>query len=74
MNIEYKTAMTQVRKALRDQGVGRLLWVMNRGFDDAKLPIGLQILAPAFAESKLLRVARMYEKETDWHTKEPGCE
>jgi aspartyl-tRNA(Asn)/glutamyl-tRNA(Gln) amidotransferase subunit A len=35
------------------------------------LPIGLQILAPPFEEEKLLRVSRMYEHETDWHTKRP---
>jgi len=37
------------------------------GFDDNTLPIGLQILAPAFGEDKLLRVARMFENQTDWH-------
>ncbi len=36
------------------------------------LPIGLQLLGPAFSEEKLLRIARMYEKATDWHTKRPG--
>jgi len=41
------------------------------GFDDKNLPIGLQILAPTFAEEKLLRIARMFEKETEWHKKEP---
>jgi aspartyl-tRNA(Asn)/glutamyl-tRNA(Gln) amidotransferase subunit A len=41
------------------------------GFDQDNLPIGLQILAPAFAEEKLLRIARMFEKETDWHKKKP---
>ena len=41
------------------------------GFDEKNLPIGLQILAPTFAEDKLLRIARMFEKETDWHKKEP---
>ena len=30
------------------------------------LPIGLQLLGPAFGEQKLLRVARMYEAATDW--------
>jgi len=35
------------------------------------LPIGLQLLAPPFEEDRLLRAARMYEKETDWHTKQP---
>jgi aspartyl-tRNA(Asn)/glutamyl-tRNA(Gln) amidotransferase subunit A len=37
------------------------------GFDDNNLPIGLQILAPAFREDKLLRIARMFESQTDWH-------
>jgi aspartyl-tRNA(Asn)/glutamyl-tRNA(Gln) amidotransferase subunit A len=35
------------------------------------LPIGLQILSPAFSEEKLLRIAQMYEKQTDWHKKRP---
>jgi aspartyl-tRNA(Asn)/glutamyl-tRNA(Gln) amidotransferase subunit A len=41
------------------------------GFDEKGLPIGLQILTPAFTEDKLLRIARMFEKETNWHTKTP---
>ena len=44
------------------------------GFDEKNLPIGLQILAPTFAEDKLLRIARMFEKETDWHRKKPSLE
>ena len=39
------------------------------GFDEKGLPIGLQILAPAFGEHKLLRIARMFESQTDWHRK-----
>jgi aspartyl-tRNA(Asn)/glutamyl-tRNA(Gln) amidotransferase subunit A len=42
------------------------------GFTCENLPIGLQILSPAFSEAKLLRTARMYEKETDWHTRRPS--
>jgi aspartyl-tRNA(Asn)/glutamyl-tRNA(Gln) amidotransferase subunit A len=41
------------------------------GFTRAGLPVGLQILAPTFEEEKLLRVARMYERATDWHTRRP---
>ncbi len=41
------------------------------GFDDNDLPIGLQILSPAFTEDKLLRIARMFEMQTEWHTKKP---
>jgi aspartyl-tRNA(Asn)/glutamyl-tRNA(Gln) amidotransferase subunit A len=39
------------------------------GFTASGLPIGLQILAAPFEEEKLLRVARLYEKATDWHTR-----
>ncbi len=41
------------------------------GFDGQGLPIGLQILCPAFAEQRLLRVARMFESKTDWHGRRP---
>jgi aspartyl-tRNA(Asn)/glutamyl-tRNA(Gln) amidotransferase subunit A len=41
------------------------------GFTKARLPIGLQILAAPFEEEKLLRVARMYERATDWHERRP---
>jgi len=41
------------------------------GFTSAGLPIGLQLLGPPFAEEKLLRIARMYEAVTDWHTRRP---
>jgi aspartyl-tRNA(Asn)/glutamyl-tRNA(Gln) amidotransferase subunit A len=35
------------------------------------LPIGMQLLAPAFSEQKLLRIARMYEQATEWHKVRP---
>ena len=41
------------------------------GFDDNNLPIGLQVLGPAFSEDKLLRIARMFEAQTDWHRVRP---
>jgi len=41
------------------------------GFDESNLPIGLQILSPAFTEDKLLRIARTFEMQTDWHSKKP---
>ncbi len=41
------------------------------GFTRAGLPIGVQLLAPAFEESRLLRAAHHYQKHTDWHTKSP---
>jgi aspartyl-tRNA(Asn)/glutamyl-tRNA(Gln) amidotransferase subunit A len=41
------------------------------GFSRGGLPIGLQLLAPLFAETTLLQTARLYERETDWHLREP---
>ncbi len=42
------------------------------GMTKSGLPIGLQLIAPAFAEDNLLRTARVFEQATDWHTKRPG--
>ncbi|MEZ6055948.1 MAG: Asp-tRNA(Asn)/Glu-tRNA(Gln) amidotransferase subunit GatA [Planctomycetaceae bacterium] len=41
------------------------------GLSPAGLPIGLQLMAPPFAESRMFRAARMYEEQTDWHTRTP---
>ena len=41
------------------------------GLTRTKLPIGLQLLAAPFAEETLLRTARVFERETDWHLKRP---
>jgi len=43
------------------------------GFDESGLPIGLQLIADAFEEEKLLRAARMYEKTVDWSSKAPAA-
>ena len=41
------------------------------GLTSSGLPVGLQLQAAPFEEEKLLRIARMYERETDWHTRRP---
>jgi aspartyl-tRNA(Asn)/glutamyl-tRNA(Gln) amidotransferase subunit A len=41
------------------------------GFDAQGLPIGLQILGPAWSEATILRAARAYERETEWHERHP---
>ncbi len=41
------------------------------GFTQSKLPIGMQLLGPAFQEDKLLRAARMFEKLSGLNTKRP---
>ncbi len=42
------------------------------GFSDARLPIGMQIIGPQFAEEKILNVAYKYEQETVWHERKPN--
>ncbi|MCB0253213.1 MAG: Asp-tRNA(Asn)/Glu-tRNA(Gln) amidotransferase subunit GatA [Caldilineae bacterium] len=41
------------------------------GFDEAGLPIGLQLIGPAFGEETVLRAAHAYEQATDWHRQRP---
>jgi len=41
------------------------------GMSSAGLPIGLQILGPAFAEERILQLAQAYEQSTSWHTLKP---
>lgn len=41
------------------------------GFVD-ELPVGLQLLAPWFAEQRLFNVGHAYQQATDWHTRRPG--
>ncbi|RKR02547.1 aspartyl/glutamyl-tRNA(Asn/Gln) amidotransferase subunit A [Kushneria sinocarnis] len=37
-------------------------------------PVGLQILAPHFAESHLLNVAHAFQQATDWHQRRPDID
>jgi aspartyl-tRNA(Asn)/glutamyl-tRNA(Gln) amidotransferase subunit A len=41
------------------------------GFDESHLPIGLQLIGPAFGEETILRAAHAYEQSTDWHRQHP---
>ena len=40
------------------------------GFDNAGLPIGLQIVGRPFEEERVLQAAYAYEQATEWHEKE----
>jgi aspartyl-tRNA(Asn)/glutamyl-tRNA(Gln) amidotransferase subunit A len=44
--------------------------VIPCGFDAAHLPVGLQIIGPAFDEPGVLRAAHAYQQSTDWHTRQ----
>jgi len=41
------------------------------GFDSQHLPIGLQLIAPAFSEDLLLKVGHAYQQVTTWHQRQP---
>lgn len=41
------------------------------GFSAAGMPVGLQIIAPQFAEDKLLKIGHQYQLITDFHKKTP---
>lgn len=41
------------------------------GFDSQNLPIGMQLLGPAYAEPLLLETAHTYQQVTDWHKATP---
>ena len=42
------------------------------GFTDGDLPVGLQIIAPAFDEATCFRAAYAYEQATEWHKRRPS--
>jgi aspartyl-tRNA(Asn)/glutamyl-tRNA(Gln) amidotransferase subunit A len=41
------------------------------GFDNANMPIGLQLIGQPFAEERLLQIAHAYEQTTSWHQRRP---
>lgn len=41
------------------------------GFTPEGLPVGLQLIAPHWAEAQLLSIALAYEQSTDWHSHHP---
>lgn len=43
------------------------------GFNGSGLPIGMQLIGPAFADAALLRVADAYQQATDHHTQTPAA-
>lgn len=43
------------------------------GFDSGGLPVGLQLQAPRFGESKLLRAAHQFQGQTEFHRQKPAA-
>ncbi len=44
------------------------------GMSSEGMPVGLQIIGPAFKEEQVLRVGHAYEQATQWHTMRPPQE
>ncbi len=44
---------------------------LNCGFSQEGLPVGLQIIGPRFSEELILKLAEIYEKNTQWHQRKP---
>ncbi len=42
------------------------------GFDENKLPIGMQLMGPHFREDLLFKAGHAYQQATDWHLQKPG--
>jgi aspartyl-tRNA(Asn)/glutamyl-tRNA(Gln) amidotransferase subunit A len=42
------------------------------GFDADGLPVGLQLMGPAFGEAAILNAGHAYQGATDWHTRLPN--
>jgi aspartyl-tRNA(Asn)/glutamyl-tRNA(Gln) amidotransferase subunit A len=45
--------------------------VVPCGFSREGLPVAIQIVGRPFDEPTVLRIARAYERATDWHTRRP---
>jgi aspartyl-tRNA(Asn)/glutamyl-tRNA(Gln) amidotransferase subunit A len=41
------------------------------GFGQGGMPVGLQLIAPWFAEARMLNAAHRYQQATDWHARMP---
>ena len=42
------------------------------GMTESGLPIGMQLIAPAFAEERLFHSAYAFEQATEWHLRRPS--
>ena len=60
---------------LRNTSIGNILDLCGVsvpcGWTSAGLPIGLMIYGRSFDEASVLRIARAYERSTDWHERHP---
>jgi aspartyl-tRNA(Asn)/glutamyl-tRNA(Gln) amidotransferase subunit A len=67
--VEAARTLTRFTAAFNLTGLPAL--VLPCGFTTGSLPIGLQIVAPPWAEAALLRAAHAYEQAAEWCLKQP---
>jgi aspartyl-tRNA(Asn)/glutamyl-tRNA(Gln) amidotransferase subunit A len=71
----FRDAYPDVRGGVSMIGSSNVVGVpaisVPNGFGLAGLPTGLSLVARAFDEAKLVRIARAYQARTDWHTRLP---
>ena len=65
---DVRTALTRLTAPFNLVGLPAL--TIPCGFSDG-LPVGLQIIGKAFAETTVLRAGWAYEQATEWHRREP---
>ena len=74
----FRDAYPDVRGGVSMIGSSNVVGVpaisVPNGFGLAGLPTGLSLVARAFDEAKLVRIARAYQARTDWHTRRPTVE
>jgi aspartyl-tRNA(Asn)/glutamyl-tRNA(Gln) amidotransferase subunit A len=72
---KYEDILVEETLLLRNTRAFNLLGVptisIPCGFTKSGLPIGLQISAPPWGESGLVRFAQAYQQATNWHTRRP---
>jgi aspartyl-tRNA(Asn)/glutamyl-tRNA(Gln) amidotransferase subunit A len=52
--------------------VGNPVLAVPMGFNEAGMPLSMQIAAPPFGEVAALRVGQVYQEQTSWHLREPA--
>src|SRR5207245_10359931 len=71
----FRDAYPEVRGGVSMIGASNVVRVpaisVPNGFGPGGLPTGLSLVARAFDEAKLVRIARAYQARTDWHKRPP---
>ena len=70
-NVEEPVYMALLRNTEPFNLTGLPALTVPCGFSSEGMPIGMQIIGPAFAEAKVLRMGDAYQRATNWHERSP---